>query len=66
MDFTKEIGPRKVGGRYHSNTWGLDYTVTAIEVTPNTWRITCEWADGRTTSHCTPWNARTDRELVEA
>lgn len=52
--------PRKVGCQYLDGYWQLAYTVTAID---GDW-ITCAWADGTTTRHCTPWDARRDAVLA--
>lgn len=55
------IGPRKLGGRYRSGYWRQEYTVTAIM--PNETYgvvITCEWDDGRITSHFTAWDHKRD------
>lgn len=57
--FSHIIGPRVVGGHYHCGYWNLEYTVTKIE---GTW-LTCDWADGKTTRHCTAWDENKDRVL---
>ena len=64
--FDREIGPRKVGGRYHSGYWGEDYTVLDIETDRPQWppwQITIRWDDGRKGSHCTAWDPKRDRLL---
>ena len=53
------VGPRRVGGRYLCGYWHVEYEVTAI----NGCNLTVRWADGRTTTHCTAWDARRDRIL---
>lgn len=64
------IGPRKVGGRYHSGYNGGGYTVLAIEPGPRegwpVWRITVRH-DGwdYAVSHCTAWDPKRDRVLAE-
>ena len=58
------IGPRVVGGIYRSGYWNKNYTVTAIEITDGTaWTMTVSWEDGRTTTHCTPWDNKRDTVL---
>ena len=57
--------PRKVGGRYFSGYWRQEYTVTATEVRNATLWLTCEWADGHSTTHCTSWDARRDRVVEQ-
>ncbi len=57
-----QIGPRKVGGRYHCFYTGEVYEVLAIEPGPRptwpTWQITVRGEDGQTRSHCTAWDER--------
>lgn len=68
MSFAREIGPRKVGGRYHCAQWGRDYTVLQIEENRPTWplwRITIRWDDTReVVSHCTAWDPDRDRVIT--
>jgi hypothetical protein len=56
---TQSADPRVTGGRYFDGYWQLAYTVTAID---GDW-LTCAWADGTRTRHCTPWDARRDAVL---
>lgn len=54
----REIGPRRVGGTYRCDYWGLKYEVLNIDKEPRGWEpwlITVKWEDGRKTSHCTAW-----------
>ena len=56
----RDIGPQRVGGRYHCGYWRQTYTVQAIEVDGWRWRITVRWQDGSTTTHSTRWDYRRD------
>lgn len=57
--------PRQAGGRYFNGYWQLEYTVTAVSERNGVPWFTCEWADGRTTTHCTAWDERRDKVLCE-
>lgn len=65
------IGPRVVGGRYLCGYWGQEYTVTEIcegadsRISWTDLSITCKWADGRVTTHCTSWDAKWDRVVSQ-
>lgn len=52
--------PRRAGGQYLSGYWHEEYTVTAIETRAGVLWLTCAWADGRSTTHCTAWDSRRD------
>jgi hypothetical protein len=57
---TRTADPRTVGGTYRSAYWQKSYTVTAdhgLDEHGSHW-FTVEWADGRTTTHCTAWDRR--------
>ncbi|WP_329521118.1 hypothetical protein [Spirillospora sp. NBC_01491] len=63
-DFSEEIGPRKVGGRYYNGYWGQEYEVLDIETDRSSWpvwQVTIRWADGREAAHCTAWDTQRDR-----
>lgn len=62
------VGPRRVGGRYFNGYWQQGYEVVAIgaEIPWADWSITVLWDDGRTTTHCTAWEPKRDRVLVQA
>jgi hypothetical protein len=54
--------PRMAGGRYFCGYWQQEYTVRDL------WRgdhgviwLTCEWADGHVTTHCTAWDTHRDK-----
>ncbi|WP_433716874.1 hypothetical protein ACQP2U_43750 (plasmid) [Nocardia sp. CA-084685] len=61
-----ELGPRRVGGRYHDFYWDEDYTVLAIADHPVwRWVVTVEWHPrdttrntGQFTWHSTAWDPR--------
>lgn len=65
--FDREIGPRKVGGRYYCAQWDQNYTVLEIETnrtTWPTWQVTIRWDDtSEVVSHCTTWDANRDRVI---
>ncbi|MFI9206282.1 hypothetical protein [Streptomyces sp. NPDC053048] len=67
---TKQIGPRRVGGRYDYGNADSEYEVLAIERGPRptwpTWQITARGADGQVREHHTGWDARRDRIITEA
>ena len=55
----KFLGPRKVGGRYWSNYYKKEYTVTAIATDETGFtKITVEWEDGTKTTHSTAWDKK--------
>ncbi len=62
----KEIGPRRVGGRYMDSYWHQEYEVVSIEhnVPVWGWLMTVRWVDGQITRHCTAWGKR-DRVLSQ-
>lgn len=70
-DFRKEIGPRKIGGRYYSHVSDEEYEVVGIETKQPppgwVWQITVQWLTGprkgQTVSHCTRWDPKKDRVL---
>lgn len=68
MWVARQIGPRKVGGRYRSRYSGKTYEVLAIEPGPRptwpTWQITVRGEDGQIRSHCTAWEER-DQVIAE-
>jgi hypothetical protein len=65
---TKAIGPRRVGGEYVSDYWGIRYRVDAIytgeaarpHIRYSDWAIIVTDLDGqnagRSRTHCTPWD----------
>lgn len=57
--------PRQAGGRYVDAYWQQEYTVTAAETIHGMRWVTVRWADGQTTRHCTPWDARRDRVISQ-
>ena len=57
--------PRQAGGRYFDGYWCEAYTVTAAETIHGMRWVTVRWADGQTTRHCTPWDARRDRVISQ-
>ena len=57
--------PRKVGGRYLSGYWQEEYEVTAMWTEHGTQWLTCKWAAGHSTSHCTAWDSRRDRVVSQ-
>ncbi|MDF3144165.1 MULTISPECIES: hypothetical protein [unclassified Streptomyces] len=66
----RQIGPRKVGGRYDHGYQGSAYEVLAIDRGPRpswpTWQITVRYdEDSRITTHCTAWDPAKDRVLAE-
>ncbi|MFJ2561293.1 MULTISPECIES: P-loop ATPase [unclassified Streptomyces] len=63
-----QVGPRKVGGRYYNGYWGQEYEVLNIDDNPDSWgpwEMTVQWADGRTTTHCTGWDPKRDRVIAQ-
>lgn len=64
---SSETDPRQPGGRYWCGYWAQEYTVDAmwsgIQRGDTGW-MRVRWADGTSTTHCTPWDARTDRVLA--
>lgn len=66
-NWSREIGPRKVGGRYYNGQWGEEYTVLEIETNRTTWplwQITIRWKNsGEVASHCTSWDPEKDKVL---
>jgi hypothetical protein len=58
-------GPWRAGGRYLSGYWQQEYEVLSFGpgICGSDWSVTVRWADGRTTRHCTPWDARRDRVI---
>lgn len=64
--FHREIGPRKIGGRYYSHVAGKEYDVLDIETDRPQWppwKITIRWEDGRESWHCTAWDPKWDRVI---
>jgi hypothetical protein len=59
------VGPRVIGGRYLCGYWQQEYVVLAFGagMSGSDWSVTVRWEDGRTTSHCTPWDSRRDRVI---
>lgn len=57
-----ERDPRIVGGLYHNGYWNMQYRVEAMD---GTGEFTVLWADGRRTTHFTPWDARRDRVISQ-
>jgi hypothetical protein len=68
MWVARQIGPRKVGGRYRSHYGDAVYEVLAIEPGPRstwpTWQITVRGEGGQIRSHCTAWDER-DQVVTE-
>jgi hypothetical protein len=66
--FARQIGPRKVGGRYYNGYSDEEYTVLELETNRTTWplwQITVRWKDtGRVTSHCTDWDPDKDKVMT--
>ena len=60
------FGPQVPGGRYLCGYWQEEYTVLAMwsQVDGRQRWIRVMWADGRVGSHCTPWDARSDRVVA--
>jgi hypothetical protein len=55
--------PRVPGGRYYCGYWGMEYTVLKrVERNGVSW-FRDQWADGRATEHCTPWDPWRDRVI---
>lgn len=66
--FHREIGPRKVGGRYYCGYWGKEYDVLDIETDRTQWppwRVVIRWEDGRESWHCTAWDKRRDKVISD-
>ena len=59
----RDLGPRRVGGRYMGGYYQQIYTVTQIVVDGYRWSITIE-RDGQTVTHSTAWDNRRDKEIL--
>lgn len=64
--YTHSLGPQRAGGRYYCGYWRQEYEVLGIGGENSTsWSITVRWADGSTTTHCTPWDERRDHVISQ-
>lgn len=60
----KELGPRRVGGRYWDGYWQREYTVQGIVVDDHNLAITVQYHnEPYSSTHGTPWDYRFDKEL---
>lgn len=57
-DMAAQGDPRVTGGRYRDSYWCQEYTVTAVYLHHGVIWLTCKWADGDVTTHCTAWDSR--------
>ena len=65
-DFSRAIGPRKVGGRYLSGRQGEKYTVLRIESNRKSWppwQITVRWDCGGVATLSTAWEPAVDEVI---
>lgn len=59
---TYRLGPRVVGGIYHSWYWREDYRVEDIVWSNKSWTMTVWWINRKKYStHCTAWNHGKDQ-----
>lgn len=56
----RQVGPRRVGGRYLTAYWQQEYDVLAIDVIDGFAWFTVRWDDGSCGRHATAWS-RGDR-----
>ena len=65
--YAREIGPRRVGGRYYCGYWRQEYEVLAIHHGAPVWGwlISVRWDDGRITHHATAWDPRYDSVISQ-